>query len=167
MTGVATAVPPPPPGPGVQPPFVAPPTDGTARRRWVAVGISIGLAILLCIGGAGILGGLVWLTVRVAQDESQASVRDYLTALRDQDYEKAYGLLCDPIQANTSPTQFARSQRDAPQITSFDVAKGSFQGEDLVVPTEIDFADGTASSVTFVMFQDRSSGAIEVCGTTR
>jgi hypothetical protein len=167
MTGVVTAVPPPPPGPGVQPPFVAPPTDGTTRRRWVAVGISIGLALLLCLGGVASLGGLLWLGVRVVQDESQASVRDYLTALRDQDFDEAYGLLCPPLQANTSRAQFARTQRDGPQVASFEVAKGSFQGDDLLVPAEIDFTDGSASSVKFVMFQDQSSGAIEVCGTTR
>jgi hypothetical protein len=165
MTGVVTAVPPPPPGPGVQPPFVAPPTDGTSRRRWVAVGISVGLAILLCIGGAAGVGGVLYLAVRVAQDESQASVRDYLGALRDQNFDKAYGLLCPQLRSTTSRSRFEQIQRDGPRVASFDVHRGAYQNNELVVPADIDFTNGTTNSVTFVMFQDQ--GAIEVCGTTR
>src|SRR5689334_13140130 len=93
------APPQPPPGPGVQPPFVAPPTDGTRRRRGWAIGLSIGAVVAICALGVAALVGLGFLLVRVVQDEAKATVVSYLSALRDKDYETAYGLLCDSLQA--------------------------------------------------------------------
>ena len=58
MTGVVLPGPPPPRGPGVQAPFVAPPTDGRRRRRWWAIGLTAGAVVLCCAGSVAGLGGL-------------------------------------------------------------------------------------------------------------
>ena len=158
------AAPPPPPGPGVQPPFVAPPTDGTSRRRWTAVGLSAGAALLLCLAGVAGFGGLVYFGVQAVREQAQGTVVDYLTALRDQEFGEAYALLCDSVQANTSPTEFARASQDSPQVSRFDVGQPSLATAEIEVPATIDYADGGVRAVRFLMFQDPSTGAFEVCG---
>src|SRR5215470_1555921 len=104
MTEVA---PPPPPGPGVQPPFVAPPTDGARQRRWLAIGLAAASALLCCVGGLFGLGGVVVLGGRAVIDEAKLAVTNYLTAVERQNYAGAYRLLCDQIQARTTETEFA------------------------------------------------------------
>lgn len=162
--GGPLAAPPPPPGPGVQPPFVAPPTDGTRRRRWIAVGISAGVAVFLCIAGAAGLGGLLVFGTRALQEQAQARVEEYLTALREAEYQQAYGLLCDGLQASTSPAQFEQASRDGPQVSSFDVGEAVFGPEDIRVPTTVDYADGTVRQIRFLLDQDSRTGQFEVCG---
>src|SRR5689334_25144357 len=83
--------PPPPPGPGVQPPFVAPPTDGARRRRLTAVWLSIGAVVVLIVAGAVGGVGFVVLASRAISDQAEAAVTDYLGALRDEKFDKAYG----------------------------------------------------------------------------
>jgi hypothetical protein len=77
-----SSAPPPPPGPGVQAPFVAPPTDGARQRRWWAVGLSVGVAVLCCVGGLFGTGGLVVLGGRMVIDSTRAVVIRHLTAVR-------------------------------------------------------------------------------------
>jgi U5 snRNP spliceosome subunit len=155
--------PPPPPGPGVQPPFVAPPADGTSRRRWIAVGLSTGAVLLACIAGIASLGGVVYLGYQALREQAQGTVTDYLTALRDQEYGQAYELLCDSIQASTSPQAFERANREGPGIRSFDVGEPAL-AEDIVVPATIRYTNSTTRTVRFLMFQDTTTGALEVCG---
>jgi hypothetical protein len=166
MTGAVTVVPPPPTGPGVQPPFVAPPTDGTTRRRWAAAAVAVGVMLALCLGGVGAVGGLVVLGIQVIRDESQASVHDYLNALRDQDYGKAYGLQCDQFRQHVSLSQYEQFERRRARVSFFNVGTANVSSNQVLVPADVDFADGTAASVTFEMAQDSNTGAFEVCGPT-
>jgi hypothetical protein len=164
-TGGSTApvVPPPPPGPGVQPPFVAPPTDGTKQRRWWAVGLAAGTVILVCIGGLVGLGALVVLGTQAVQERAVGAVEDYLTALRDGDYDAAYGQLCPPIKEDLSRNEFVRSQEAGPRIQSFTI--GEFEAvEELLVSATIRYANDTVETTQFVLDQDTETGAIQVCG---
>jgi hypothetical protein len=148
----------------VQPPFVAPPTDGTRQRRWVAAGLSAGVALLLCLAGAAGFGGLIYLGVQTLSEEAQGTVVDYLTALRDEEYGQAYGLLCDDLQASMSPSEFARTSSEGPRVREFDVGEASFATDPIEVPATIDYADGDVRTIRFAMFQDTSTGGFEVCG---
>src|SRR5260221_8729252 len=85
---------PPPPGPGVQPPFVAPPTDGARRRRWIGAGIASGLGIFLFIGGLLGYGALSVFGQQMIVERSTAAVTEYLTAIRNGEYHKAFSVLC-------------------------------------------------------------------------
>jgi hypothetical protein len=158
-----TTVPPPPLGPGVQPPFVAPPTDGTRQRRWLAVGLATGFVVLVCIGGLVGLGGLVVLGTQVARDDASAAVTEYLTAVRDGEYLHAYSLLCDDLQARTSEREFINANLDAPRVISFTVGEVDLS-DDIRVPATIRREDGTVDTVDFLMAQDVRTGAVEVCG---
>lgn len=155
--------PPPPPGPGVQPPFVAPPSDGTSRRRWTALGLSSAAVLVACVLGMAGLGGVFYFAYQSLREQAQATVVDYLTALRDREYGQAYDLLCDSFQASTSREAFERSNRDGPAISSFDVGEATV-AEEIVVPATIRYSNSTERTVRYVMFQDTATGGLEVCG---
>jgi hypothetical protein len=156
-------VPPPPPGPGVQPPFVAPPTDGTRQRRWLAIGLAAGFVVLVCIGGLVGLGSLVVLGTQVVRDQASAAVTEYLTAVRDGEYLRAYSMLCDERQARVSEREFVNDNLDGPRVSDFTVGRAELS-DDIRVPTTIRYADGTVDTVDFLMAQDSRTGDVEVCG---
>jgi hypothetical protein len=147
----------------VQPPFVAPPTDGIRQRRWLAIGLWTGFVVLVCVGGVLALGGLVVLGTQVVRDEATASVTKYLTALQDEKYTEAYALLCDREQARVSEGEFANEQLDRPRVTSFTVSRAELSDQ-IRVPATINYANGTVDTVAYLMEQDQKTGAIEVCG---
>jgi hypothetical protein len=146
----------------VQPPFVAPPTDGTQQRRWLAISLASGLVVLLCIGGLIGLGGLVVLGTQVVRDQASAAVTEYLTAVRDRDYRRAYRLLCEERQARVSEREFINENLDGPRVSEFAVGTAELS-EDIRVPATIHYADGTVDTVDFVMEQDGRTGDVEVC----
>jgi hypothetical protein len=161
------SVPGPPPGPGVRPPFVAPPTDGMRRRRWLAVGLAGGALLLCCVGSLFGAGGLLALGSQMVLDEASASVSTYLAAVRDKDYATAYAQLCDGEQANIDEGEFVDMLERSP-LRSFTVGKAvieSFGNDDrLIVPATLRYADGHADSVRYLLDQDTSTGAFKVCG---
>jgi len=155
--------PPPPPGPGVQPPFVAPPTDGARQRRWLAVGLSVAAALILCVGGLFGLGGLFVFGSQMILDQARTAVTDYLTAVQNEEYGEAYAQLCDSRRARVDETQFRRSFANKPGITSFTVGDPILTST-MVVPASVRFEDGTADAVRYLLEQDTSTGEFEVCG---
>src|SRR3981189_2170850 len=100
-SAIAAPEPPPepPPGPGVVPPFVAPPTDGTRQRRWLAVGLAGGAALVVCLGGLVGFGGLLVFGSQMVVQQSQTAVTDYLTAIKGRNYDAAYNKMC-PAERN-------------------------------------------------------------------
>jgi hypothetical protein len=148
----------------VQPPFVAPPTDGARRRRGWSISLTISALVLLCLGGIGGGVGVVVLANRAVHDEAVAAVDRYLSALRDQDYNKAYGLLCEPLQASITRERFAAIQQAQPRVTDFQVGEPEVAGQDLTVPATVQFSDGTQRSVRFAIFQDKNTGELQACG---
>jgi hypothetical protein len=156
--------PPPPPGPGVQPPFVAPPTDGSRQRRWVAIGLGIGAAVLLCVAGVAALGGLVVLGTQMLREQARDTVAQYLTGLRDGDWDKAYGELCDDLQEVVSPQRFAAEQAALPRVESFEVGEPDLATEPFAVPATVSRTDGAVVDVDYLIWQDPTTGGFEVCG---
>lgn len=155
--------PPPPPGPGVQPPFAAPPTDGAKQRRWLGVGLAGGIALVLCVGGLVGLGGIVVLSSRVILDESVTAVTEYLTAVRDRRFSEAYDQLCDSVQNQTTRSSFVRQQTSAPAIATFTVGAASLS-EAIRVPATIRYQNQSVETVHYLLEQDAQTGGVEVCG---
>jgi hypothetical protein len=154
---------PPPPGPGVQPPFVAPPTDGAKQRRWLAIGLGGAAALLCCVGG--LFGGaaLVVLGTQTIADQSRTAVVDYLSAVRDERYDDAYALLCDAEQATTPLDEFVRSFDGEPGITSFTVGEAVLANT-VEVPATVRYDNGTSDLIRYLLEQDTSTAEFEVCG---
>jgi hypothetical protein len=152
-----------PPGPGVQPPFVAPPTDGARQRRGWAIGLTIAAALLCCVGGLGGLGGLVVLGGQAIVGETRTAVTRYLTAVEKNDYAAAYRMLCDTERQRQTQDEFAGEQSRRP-LTSFTVEEPVI-ADDIEVPASLTYGDGQVDHVRFLLAQNQS-GQFEVCGTT-
>src|SRR5262245_28432235 len=67
----------PPPGPGVQPPFAAPPTDGDRTRVWVGLGVGAAALVLCCLGGLAGLAGLIYTGTQAIDEQSRVTVDRY------------------------------------------------------------------------------------------
>ncbi len=142
---------------------MAPPTDGAKRRRWIAAGLASAFVVVVCVGGLIGLGGLVVLGTQVVRDEASTAVTNYLTAVKDADYAHAYTLLCAQLKARNSEDEFVHTKQNQARVTSFTV--GQVEVSDAIrVPATINYANQTTEAVRFVMAQDQSTGAIEVCG---
>lgn len=159
----AAGVPAPPTGPGVAPPFPAPPTEGRTARVWIGLGVA-GLAVALCCGGgATALVGLVVTGSEAVNEQAHVVVGDYLNAVKNHEYDKAYGLLCDAVQGRESPRQFAQRVAAGPQITSYHIGQLGLTG-DLTVPVEVTYEGGAQDTRRVALAQDTGTGRLEVCG---
>lgn len=152
----------PPPGPGVTPPFAAPPTEGRSFRLWMALGVA-GLAMLLCCGAGGTaLVGLVITGTEAVNEQVQTVAGDYFDALREQKYNEAYDLLCDEIRDDETPQQFSSRMTREPRIASYTF--GDVDLVDLTLPADLTYASGDRDTVRVAMDQDTGSGEFRVCG---
>jgi hypothetical protein len=161
----APAVPAPPPGPGVQPPFVVAPTDGARQRRWLAVGLAGGTALLCCVGSLFGLGGLVVFGNRMIADQARAAVTDYLGALRDERYSDAYTQLCDRERESIDEIEFEASASSGPTLLAFTVGQAALS-DVMIVTASLHYEDYSSRDVHYLMEQDTSTGEFEVCGET-
>ena len=157
--------PPPPPGPGVQPPFVAPPTDGARRRRWIALAWTGAAALVLCVGGLVGIGALVVFGSQMIVDQSTAAVHDYLTAVRDRDYPKAYAMLCAAERHRISERQFESQQREPAGYRQLHRAPaGPHPAGHRGAGDVLYYNSGRQTTLRYQIAQNESTGEFEVCG---
>jgi hypothetical protein len=154
-------VPPPPPGPGVHPPFPAPPVEGRGRRIGAGLGVAGGIVALICGGGLAAIIGLGLSLNGSINERAQAVVSDYLDAVKARDYDTAYGHLCRSTRAFESRTEFqARVSREEPftsyKIGDLDLATGE-------VPVDLTYAGGDVNHTEAQLDQNQSTGEFEVC----
>jgi hypothetical protein len=154
----------PPQGPGLQPPFVSPPTDGTTRRRWIAAGVATAVAIVCCLGGIFGIGALVNLQTTADAEKAKQVVTEYLTALQNENYGHAYALLCDNVRQATTPDQFA-AQESSRRVGSFTVHDASVGDSQTVVTASVNYVDGTTAQLRYIL-EATSAGAFEICDVT-
>lgn len=158
----AATIPAPPPGPGVRAPFVRPPTDGSRRRRNFAVLLTTLAVVVCCAGGIASFLGLIVFGNQMMVDQSKAAVTDYLTALRDQDFDRAYSLLCAPVQRQIGHGQFVRQQQSHP-ITAFSVGEPTLDSQ-ITVPATLNPGTTGERHVRFAVAQNPDTADFEVCG---
>lgn len=152
----------PPVGPGVTPPFAAPPTEGRTLRLWLALGVA-GLAAVLCCGAGGTaLVGLLITSTEAFNEQVEAVAGDYYDAVADKRYQEAYDLLCDDLRDSESAQRFAERMSREP-IRSYRVGDARIAA-DLTVPVDLTYADGDQETVEVTMAQDTGTGDLEVCG---
>ena len=155
-----------PPGPGVQPPFVAPPMDGTGRRRGQAIALIVATVIVCCVGSVGGLVGLVVLSQRAFADEARSAVTNYLKAVQHEDYAKAYAQLCEPLRNQISESELARSYAEQPGINSFTVGDpvANASRDAYEVHVTLHSAGAADRDQQFLVTQDQTTARFEVCG---
>jgi hypothetical protein len=162
-----------PPGPGVRPPFVAAPIEGRRARMWLGIGVAGGLLAACCVVGGVATGGLLVLGEQMANERAQRAVSDYLAAVVDQDWERAYELRCEQDQQAESPDEFAGRISSEPQIESYEVGElnleqggGGLFDSDATVPVDVVYAGSAGPErIIIPVEQDSSTGDFEVCET--
>ncbi|MGS2617628.1 Rv0361 family membrane protein [Micromonospora sp. LZ34] len=152
----------PPPGPGVAPPFAAPPTEGRRTRLWLGLGAGA-LAVLICCGGGGAaVVGLAVSGVQAVEEQGRTVSTDYYQALVERKYGQAYDQLCDDAQRRESRREFERRVAAEPQVAAYRV--GEVDPSNLTVPVDVTFTGGRQERQQVVLGQDRQTGGLEVCG---
>ncbi|WP_091615194.1 hypothetical protein [Micromonospora mirobrigensis] len=152
----------PPPGPGVVPPFAAPPTEGRQARLWLGLGVGA-LALLLCCGGGGAaLVGFAVSNVQAVREQGRTATEHYYQGLRDRNYDESYDQLCEDAQRRESRAQFERRVSEQPQVTAYRV--GEVDPNSLTVPVDVTFTGGDRRTQQVTLAPDSGTGSIEVCG---
>jgi hypothetical protein len=158
-------VPAPPRGPGVAPPFAAPPTDRNRRGLWIGLGVGGLVLVLCCVGGLFGFGLILVSGAEKVKTEAHQVVTDYLSALQREDYNKAYDLLCPAATAHESADDFAARERRQPHPLSYQVGQTQI-GNTIVVPATVRFDSGDTRQLQFRLSQDTSTGDLKVCDVT-
>ena len=113
----------PPPGPGVVPPFAAPPVEGRNSRLWVGLGIGGAFALLCCGGGIAALIALTVASGEAFNEQARVVIGDYLDAVEKREYGDAYDMLCEREQQAESRSQFEARVATEPRISSYQVGE--------------------------------------------
>ncbi len=162
MTLVGQQPPPPPRGPGVFPPFPAPPVEGRGRRVGLGLGLGAGVLLLVCGGGVAAAVGLTQVMSSALNEQADVVVSDYLEALRDREWAQAYDQLCPRAKAQETESQFVSRVSTQDPITSWDV--GNVDLVQLAAPVSVTYADGDRADLRASLGQNRQTGGFEVCG---
>ena len=161
MTLLGQQPPPPPQGPGVFPPFPAPPVEGRGRRVVVALGLGAGVLVLVLGAGVAAAVGLTRVVSSALNEQADVVVGDYLDALRDREWSQAYDQLCDEAQQKETEAQFTSRVSTEEPITAWDV--GNVELVQLSAPVTVTYADGDREDLRAYLGQNRQTGGFEVC----
>ena len=161
MTLLGQQPPPPPQGPGVFPPFPAPPVEGRGRRLGLGLGIGAGVLLLVCGGGVAAAVGLTTVMSSAVNEQADVVVGDYLEALRDREWSQAYEMLCPQAKAQETESQFTSRISTGDMITAWDV--GNVELVQLSAPVAVTYASGDTADLRAYLGQNRQTGGFEVC----
>ena len=154
-------VPPPPPGPGVQPPFPAPPVEGKGKRIGWSLGIGAAVLLLICGGGVAAVIGLVSSSTGALNERAHKAVTEYLDAVDSKQYVKAYGLLCRQARDDETPSQYTQRISQNRPIQHYQL--GDLDLVNLSVPVDATFENGDTARLEAYLGQNQDTGAFEVC----
>ncbi|MEV0808679.1 hypothetical protein [Micromonospora sp. NPDC050200] len=155
-------MPAPPPGPGVAPPFAAPPTEGGRKRLWLGLGVGALALLICCGGGGGALVGLIVSNVRATEEQGHAVTDAYYRALVHKEFGAAYDKLCDDARHRESRAEFTQRVAAEPAIAAYRV--GKVDPNALTVPVNVTFSGGSQGTQEVTLAPDRQTGDMEVCG---
>ncbi len=150
-------------GPGVIPPFVAPPREGVKRRRWIGLGIAAAIVALCCGGGGAGLFGLLVTIKNQRYSDATTVVTNYLNDRAHSHYATAYQLLCVGLKEEYTLPEFTAQVVDDP-ILDFVVSEPFQNGSDLLVPVNINYVSGDHASAEYDVVVD-ADGSSRVCGS--
>jgi hypothetical protein len=157
-------VPAPPQGPGVFPPFPAPPVEGKGRRIGFGLGIGAAVLLLVCGGGIAAVFGLVSTMSSALDEQAHVVISDYFGAIEAKKFEEAYGMLCTSEQQRQTQAEFVSSEESADQITSHKVGDLDLAAVTLAVPVDVVYAGGETGTLEVYLEQSKDTGQFQVCG---
>jgi hypothetical protein len=160
----AAGPPPPPRGPGVYPPFPAPPTEGRNRRVGIGLGIGGGVLLLACGGGIATVFVLVTVTSRALNEQVHVVVREYLDDVRAKRYNEAYDEQCQEAKDRESRAEFAGRVAEDEPIASYRIGDISLASLDQSVPVDVTYQNGGTGQLYVSLGQNPRTGRYQVCG---
>jgi hypothetical protein len=151
-------------GPGVQPPFPAPPTEGRGRR--IGLGLGIGGAVLALFCGGGVAAGVGLFSVggKALNEQAHKVVTDYFTAVQNKHYTQAYDQQCADVKRQESQAEYANRIAATEPITRFSVGTVNIADVDLSVPVQVQYDDGRSGTLQVYLGQNTETGQFQVCG---
>jgi hypothetical protein len=152
----------PPPGPGVTPPFTAPPRDRSRRGLWIGLSLGALALIVCCAGGLVGFGFLAVNTSKQLETAATSVVRDYLHALENRDYDRAYSHLCPALTRRLSANDFAEQQQVRPRPVAYTVHKPQI-GNIVLVSADVRYEDGTSRLRRYELTQEMGSQDLRIC----
>ena len=163
----APETPVPPPGPGVFPPFPAPPTEGRRLRIGWGLGLGAAALLLVCGGGLAALIGLGTVMERALNEQARVVIGDYLDDVNAKRYAEAYDSLCAETKTQVTEAQFTSDQAGQDPIRSYTVGDLPLTSVDLAVPVEVTYTDGSTGQLRAYLGQNRETGQFQVCSIER
>lgn len=154
---------PPPAGPGVVPPFAAPPTDRDNKRIWIGLGVSALVLVLCCVGG--VVGAVVLAeaTSQRAETMAKSTVTEYLEALRHDAYRTAFDLRCDALKRREDLQRFSTRMRQNP-VTNFEVEGMVTDSSELEVSATVDYERLGRTHRVYTMAAVVGEDDLRICG---
>ncbi|MER7002514.1 hypothetical protein ABT297_05650 [Dactylosporangium sp. NPDC000555] len=154
-------VPPPPRGPGVLAPFAAPPRDRDLRGLWITLGVSGIVLVLCCVAGVVGIGFLLPYADSLGRTQVASVVKDYLTAVRDEDFATARRHVCDR-ELKTRPLGWFEDRYGRARVTDFEVnADDVTIANEITVPARV-LQDGSWTQQRYIM--EQAGARYLICG---
>ena len=157
------AVPAPPQGPGVHPPFPAPPTEGRRLRIGLGLGIGAVVAVLVCGGGVAAGVGLGAVMERAFNEQADVVVSDYIDDINAGRYAEAYRSLCAETKASVSQAQFTSQVAESERIKSWDVGDVDLTDVNRAVPVDVTYENGDTARLQAYLGQNQETGQFQLC----
>jgi hypothetical protein len=157
-------VPDPPQGPGVFPPFPAPPVEGKGLRIGLGLGIGAAVLLLVCGGGIAAVIGLGATMSGALNEQAHVVIGDYFVALEAKKYDDAYDMLCQTEKDRQTQAEFVSSEEAADPIESPDVGDLDCAAVDLTVPVQVTYTNGQTGTLEVYLEQSPDTGEFQVCG---
>jgi hypothetical protein len=168
---------PPPPGYGQPPPgYGAAPSPGygAAPPRKSRTGLWIGLGIaafvlVCCICAPAVGGGVIYLGYEADKQDTISAFEDYLSAVQAEDYDTAYGMLCDEDKQGLDADEYAAWATDGPRLVSYDIGDTSIWSGDgfesgYEIDVELTWDDGDVENAAYAVYTtDLDIYDYEVC----
>jgi hypothetical protein len=159
----APVVPDPPQGPGVVPPFPAPPTEGRRFRIGLGLGIGAIVALLVCGGGVVALIGFSTVAGRAFNEQATVVISAYIDDLKARRWAEAYDSLCAETRATTSLAEFTAQAADDEPIRDYTVGDLPLTSVDFAVPVDVTYQNGDTARLRAYLGQSRETGEFQVC----
>ncbi len=159
----AEPVPAPPQGPGVVPPFPAPPTEGRRFRLGLGLGLGALVVLLVCGGGVAALIGFGTVAGRALNEQADVVIGAYIDDIKAKRYAEAYRSLCAETRASTTEAQFTSQVADDEPIAEYDVGTLDLASVDLAVPVDVTYENGRTARLRAFLGQNQQTGQFQVC----
>jgi len=157
--GPEAGVPGSPPGPGVAPPFAAPPTDRSRRGLWIGLGIGAVVLVLCCVGGLAGFGVVLVAGTQQAKRQATEVVTTYLDGLRDGNVRTAHEQLCRDLAARLPVETLEREARQRP-IDTYELSEPRI-AQAIEVDATVRYRVGDSRSLRFVL--DTQGQQLKIC----